>query len=231
MRIIPFLLVCYMENIKDKVFGNIKVLEDDGSKKVLCLCLLCGRRKMMDRGNIRKKSFAERGGACGCKRHTTGLKNAKKLADKKDLTGKTIGDIKVLNLTGEKKGTHSKCLRCGEKFKTTGINITRGDTSSCGCRKNEMTTANLTKDCIEGTKISSLTSGVRKDSTSGIKGVSHKSNGYWQSYINFKGKRYSLYNGPDKDKAVRLRQEAEARLHGEFLKWFKNEQISKGQQD
>lgn len=223
-----------MENIKNKVYGNIKVLEDDGGKKVLCLCLLCGREKMMDRNNIRKKKTIERGGGCGCKRHETGAENARKLASKKDLTGKTIGNVQILKLTGEKRGTNRiyecECLRCGRKFKTTGINITRGDTTSCGCKKDEMTTANLTRDCIDGTKISSLTCGIRKDNTSGVKGVSGKGNGYWQSYINFKGKRYPLYNGPDKEKAVRLRQEAEARLHGDFLEWFKNEQTSKGQE-
>ena len=32
------------ENIKDKVFRNIKVLADDGGEKVLCLCLLCGKK-------------------------------------------------------------------------------------------------------------------------------------------------------------------------------------------
>lgn len=225
-----------MENIKNKVYGNIKVLEDDGGKKVLCLCLLCGRQKMMDRSNIRKKKTIERGGGCGCKRHASGIENARKLADKKNLTGKTIGNVKILKLTGEKKGTNRvyecECLRCGRKFKTTGINITRGDTTSCGCKKDEMTTANLTKDCIDGTKISSLTSGIRRDNTSGIKGISQsKSNGYWQSYINFKGKRYPLYNGPSKEKAVRLRQEAEARLHGDFLKWFRNGQANKGQEN
>lgn len=222
------------ENIKNKIFGNIKVLEDNGGKKVLCLCLLCGKRKMMDRYNIRKKKTIERGGGCGCKRHASGVENAKNLADKKNLSGKTIGNIKVLKLTGEKKGTNRvyecECLRCGEKFETTGANITRGDTSSCGCRKNELTTASLTKDCINGTKISSLTTSLRKDNTSGIKGVSRvKGNGYWQSYINFKGKRYPLYNGPDKEKAIKLRQEAEARLHKDFLEWFKNGQTNKGQ--
>lgn len=220
------------KNIKNKVFGNIKVLEDDGGEEVLCLCLLCGNQKTMDRYNIQRKTAVLHGGGGGCKRRAFSALNAKNLADKKNLTGKTIGDIKILNLTGEKKGTNRvyecKCLRCGKKFKTTGINITRGDTSSCGCKKNEVTTANLVKDCVEGTKISSLTCGIRKDNTSGIKGVSHKSNGYWQSYINFKGKRYPLYNGPDKEKAVMLRKEAENRLHGNFLEWFKSEQNKKG---
>lgn len=58
---------------------------------------------MIDRYNIRKKATILRSGGCGCKRHATGTENARKLADKKDLTGKTIGDIKILELTGEKK--------------------------------------------------------------------------------------------------------------------------------
>lgn len=213
-------------NLCNKTFGNIKVIKDGGGDKVLCLCLLCGGRKMMDRYNIQRPDRIKAGDGCGCKRKESGLKNAQSLATKKDLAGKTFGNIKVIEWTGEKKGTQKiyrcECLRCGKIFETRGASITRGDTKSCGCLSVEQATSNITADCIYGTKVTTLTAKMRSDNTSGAVGVSQrKHDGYWVAYIGFKGKRYTLYQGPDKEEAIKRRKEAEQKIHGDFFEWLK----------
>ena len=211
------------ENLSGKTFGNIKVLSDDGNEKVYCECLLCGNKKMMYRYNIKRR----KNGGCGCKQKESGRKNAQALAQKRDITGRTFDSIKVIEWTGEKRGTQKiflcQCLRCGKLFETVGASITRGDTRSCGCLKNKISTDQITKDCIDGTKISTLKPRIKSNNTSGVTGVSQeKSRGYWIAYINFQGKRYQLYRGPDKDIAIKKRKNAEKKIHGDFIEWLKN---------
>lgn len=213
-------------NLCNKTFGNIKVIKDSGDAKVLCLCLLCGKKKMMDRYNIQRSDRIKSGHGCGCQRKESGLKNAQDLAKKTDISGKTFGNIRVIEWTGAKKGTQKiyrcECLRCGKIFETRGVNITRGDTKSCGCLQADLATKRVTADCIDGTKVTALTAKMRADNTSGIVGVSQrKRDGYWVAYINFKGRRYFLYQGPDKDVAIRRRKEAEGKIHGDFFDWLK----------
>lgn len=209
------------ENLSGKTYGNIKVLSDGGGKKVYCECLLCGSKKMMDRYNIKRRE----NGGCGCKRGESGRKNAQALAQKRDITGKSFDGVKVIEWTGEKRGTQKiflcKCLRCGKLFEAVGASITRGDTKSCGCLKNKISTEQITKDCIGGTKLSTIKPRIKSNNTSGVVGVSQRKNGYWVAYINFRGKRYQLYCGPNKDIAVKRREEAEKNLHRNFIKWLK----------
>lgn len=211
------------ENLSGKTFGNIKVLSDDGNEKVYCECLLCGNKKMMDRYNIKRR----KNGGCGCKQKESGRINAQALAEKRDITGKTFDGVKVIEWTGEKKGTQKiflcQCLRCGNFFETVGGSITRGDTRSCGCLKNKISTDQITKDCIDGTKLSSLKPRIKSNNTSGVVGVSQRGNGYWVAYINFQGKRYQLYCGHDKDIAIKKRKDAEKKIHGDFIEWLKND--------
>lgn len=53
-------------------------------------------------------------------------------------------------------------------------------------------------------------------------GVAPCKNG-WRAYICFKGKRYELYHGSDKQIAIKKRKDAEKRLHGRFLEWYAKE--------
>lgn len=212
------------ECLTGKIFGNLRVLEDTGEEKVLCECLLCGNKKKMNRYNIQKHERISAGDACGCKMRQSCKDRAKALADKNDLSGKLFPGIEILEKTGEVKGTQRvyrcKCLHCGKIFETRGASITRGDTTSCGCQKIKKAIENITKDCVDGTKISAIAGKMRTDNTSGVKGVSQKKNGYWTAYIGFKGKRYTLYQGPDKEEAIKRREAAEQEMHGEFLKWY-----------
>ncbi len=210
------------ENLSGKTFGNIKVISDDGEEKVYCQCLLCGNKKMMDRHNIKRR----KDGGCGCKRKESGRKNAYALNKKRDITGKTFDGVKVIEWTGKKSGTQKiflcQCLRCGKLFETVGASVTRGDTKSCGCLKNKISTDQITRDCIDGTKISAIKPRIKANNTSGTTGVSrNQKHGYWTAYITFQGKRYHLYCGPDKDIAIAKRKEAEKHVHGDFIKWLR----------
>lgn len=216
------------QDITGQVFGNITVLKDSGTENVLCQCALCGKQKMMNRYNISRSERIKANSGCGCQRHYSGLKNAQNLAAKKGLAGKIFPGVEVIEETGEKRGTQKiyrcRCLHCGKIFETRGVALTRGDTKSCGCKKIELATAQITADLIDGTKIGMLASKTPGNNTSGVKGVSQvKRTGYWTAYITFKGKRYSLYTGPDKEQAIRRRKEAEQRLFGDFLSWLKSE--------
>lgn len=215
-----------MQKLQGKQLQHLQVLKDTGSKKVLCLCLLCGRQKEINRYALTKSERPTQ--SCGCLRRISGKNNAKILATKKDLTGKKLEGIEVLGFTGTKKGTNKvyrcRCLYCGKIFETAGSNLTRSDTTSCGCKKIKQATDQITRDCIDGTKISTLTSKIRSDNTSGTKGVSQiKRNGYWVAYIGFRGVRYQLYYGSDKEEAIKRRKLAEQNIHGEFLEWIKCE--------
>lgn len=210
-------------DLTDKTFNYLKVIEDSGGKKVLCRCLLCGNIKEVSRESLKRGNSK----SCGCLRKTTGKANAQKLADKKDLTGKIFPGVKVLEKTDQRKGTQAvykcECLHCGKIFYTRGVNLTRGDTTSCGCIKIKLNTDQITRDCIDGTKISSIIKRQpKRNNTSGVTGVAPCKSG-WIAYIGFKGKRYVLYQGSDKDIAIKKRMEAEKRLHGSFLEWYAKE--------
>lgn len=219
------------EDLTGRIFGKIEVVEDAGGQKVLCKCRLCGGQKMMDRYNIRRASRIAAGHGCGCKRTEAGRQNAKKLAETKDLTSRTIGNVRVIEWTGRKKGTQKvykcECLRCGRIFETRGAELTRGSTTSCGCLATDIATERVTSDCIGGTKISALSTAPRSDNSSGVVGVCFTS-GRWVSYIGFCGKRYVLYQGPDKDEAICRRKEAEKSVRGDFFEWLKEELRSNG---
>ena len=45
----------------------------------------------------------------------------------------------------------------------------------------------------------------------------------WHAYIMFKGKLYNLGYYATLEEAKKAREEAENRMYGEFLEWYKNE--------
>lgn len=207
-------------NLTGRTFNYLKVLDDSGGEKVLCRCLLCNNTKNISRASLIRGTSK----SCGCLRKITGKANAKNLSDKKDLTGKLFPGVEVLGKTDQRKGTQivyeCKCLHCGKIFYTCGVNLTRGDTKSCGCQKIKLSTEHLTKDCIDGTKISSIThQKPMRSNTSGVTGVAPCKSG-WIAYIGFKGKRYVLYRGDDKQAAIQKRKEAEKKLFGDFLNGY-----------
>jgi hypothetical protein len=83
---------------------------------------------------------------------------------------------------------------------------------------------NREDNLVEGTSIA-LISNVkpRSDNTSGVPGVTWvKNRKKWSARITFKGNDYWLgsYADEDKDKAIKIRKEAEERIFGNFLEWY-----------
>lgn len=211
-------------NLTGKQYGNMKVLEDTGKSEVICLCLLCGKKKEVKRVSL--KNYKKRNGGCGCKKADQARTNAEKTAEKYDLTGKTLGNVKVIERTEQKKGNERvykcQCIRCGNTFFTSSGNLRKGKTDSCGCYKNELAAKNITADVVDGTKIGNISRrNKRIDNTSGVTGVAPCKSG-WTSYISFQGHRYVLYCGVDKNEAIRRRKEAEEEIWGPFLEWYRN---------
>ena len=202
---------------KGKKFGFLEVISDTG-KEVLCYCHQCGSTKQIPRLRFRNRKNL----SCGCGYRM----NALKLAEKKDLTGRFFEGVEVIRKTDLKKGTQyvyeCKCLRCGKIFCTRGVNLTRGDTKSCGCLKTQMNVDQITQDVINGTKISAIIPRIRSDNTSGKTGVSKTRDG-WVAYISFQGMRYQLYRGHDKEIAIQKRKKAEENIHVAFLEWYSKE--------
>lgn len=95
---------------------------------------------------------------------------------------------------------------------------------SCGCIKNRNLTTKPIADKlgqVDGTNVSRISSSkAQRNNTTGVRGVSCRKDGKYVAYIYFKGERYHLYCGADKNKAIAARKEAEQRLFGEFLTWY-----------
>jgi len=136
------------DNLTNQVFGDLTVLERDyetqkkkKSKPVwLCRCI-CGE-KISVIGHSLKNN---RKTSCGCKRNNNKL----------DSSGK--GFSKLINLSGQKFGKltvierdidtqvkrnqlkpYWRCIcECGVETSVNGSNLTRGGTSSCGCKRRE----------------------------------------------------------------------------------------------
>lgn len=146
----------------------------------------------------------------------------------KDLSGQTFGYLYVIEPTSKRKGSNRvfrcRCLNCGKIVELPSGTIAHSQQVSCGCIKNRNLTTKPTAEKlgqVEGTNVSLISSDkTPRNSTTGVCGVSCRKNGMYIAYIYFKGERYHLYYGTDKNKAIAARKEAEQRLFGEFLTWY-----------
>lgn len=146
----------------------------------------------------------------------------------KDLSGQTFGYLYVIEPTPKRKGSNRvfrcRCLNCGKIVELPSGTIAHSQQVSCGCIKNRNLTTKPTAEKlgqVYGTNVSQISSGkTPRNNTTGVRGVSRRKNGNYIAYIDFKGERYNLYYGTDKDKAIAARKEAEQRLFGEFLSWY-----------
>lgn len=153
--------------------------------------------------------------SCGSHHHKKGRYRV-------DLTGMTIGRLKVNYLTDMRdyKGSliwHCTCS-CGKDVLYSADGLLHGNIISCGCRKKEVQKClrgHLT--FVENTCIEWLRSRkTRCDNTSGFRGVCHYK-GRWRVSIGLKNKRYhcGTYKTFEEAKAVRL--EVERLLHEGFV--------------
>lgn len=124
-----------------------------------------------------------------------------------------------------------KCPKCGKEFEIYAYNF-KGQ-KSCGCLREEMynnlcaESSKLAREVRENGTIQNtsiiniLPQKIRKDSTSGIRGVSWNSRSRkWIAYISFQKTRYNLGSYETIEEAALARKEAENHLYGNFFKWF-----------
>lgn len=207
-------------DLTGQTFGRLTAVRYLGRSRWECKCA-CGNTHTVDAGNLKRGRVT----SCGCAARDSGHRNAQKMAERKNISGKTINSILVLNRTERKQGSqyyyHCKCLLCGKEFDAVGAAIVRGDTKSCGCYQKKVKSDLITSDVIDGSKVSivknALEGRLRSDNTSGVTGVSRTPTG-WCAYITFRGERTCLYAGPDFKKAVELRKRAEQERFGGYLK-------------
>lgn len=149
----------------------------------------------------------------------------------KDLSGQTFGYLYVIEPTSKRQGSNRvfrcRCLNCGKIVELPSRTIAHSQQVSCGCIKNRnLTTKPIAVKLgqVEGTNVSQISSGkTPRNNTTSVRGVSRRKNGNYIAYIYFKGERYHLYYGTDKNKAIAARKEAEQRLFGEFLSWYNSQ--------
>ncbi len=124
-----------------------------------------------------------------------------------------------------RKTCYCKC-DCGNYFETQKLNLTSGDTKSCGCLKDELTAEmfrsekwdrireqNKDKQFKYGTNLHSLQKETESEDTiTGRKGVRVARNKY-QPYITFRNKDYYLGAYETFEEAEEIRIKAEDILH------------------
>lgn len=144
-----------------------------------------------------------------------GLKKSCGCARRADVSGQRFGRLVAIRPTGEIRGTSAvwacRC-DCGNEVDVTLASLKRKKqpTRSCGCLRDDTAAATISSDCVDGTKLGILTSKVRSDNTSGIKGVCYdKRKGKWRAYINVKGKRINIGSFDTLEDAAEARRQGE----------------------
>lgn len=145
---------------------------------------------------------------------------------KKDLTGQRFGRLTVLEPTGKRDGKGSIYWRCrcdcGHEIDVTQDKLVYGAYKSCGCLKREMQSqVSQQLHMVDGTCVEWLRSRKsRSDNTSGFRGVYRQKNGRYRVHIGFKGEKYYLGTYGSFQEAVKVREDAEERIHGGFLEAY-----------
>lgn len=124
--------MAHAKDLTGKRFGNLVVLRraEDPPHKTrnafwVCRCD-CGNEVTFASNDLQRKTSRART-HCGCKRK-----------NRQDITGKTFGDLEVIELATETRGRCGgmkwkvRCRRCGKTEYLTGSQIR--DNLSCGCR-------------------------------------------------------------------------------------------------
>ena len=106
--------------------------------------------------------------------------------------------------------------------------MVQGNTHYFGCLGKETVIQNhkdfsKNRKLIDGTAVTQISKmTLRSDNKTGVRGVIWvKSRQCYRASIGFKGKQYHLGNFHDLEKAKLARQEAEERIFGGFLEWYR----------
>ena len=136
--------------------------------------------------------------SCGCQRK-------EKLKQKaKDVSGMEFGLLTAESPTDKRENGSvvwiCRC-RCGNITEVPLIRLTSGNVRSCGCLKKR-----------DGTIEKQIKGRLRKDNTSGYRGICQRKNGKWTAYITRNGRRYHLGSYEDIKDALEARMNAEKTL-------------------
>ena len=219
------------EDITGKKFGKLTALrrtESKGEKTHwICSCE-CGRIRSASTSMLK----SGRTWHCGCMRGKT-LYNTRL-----DLQGKRFGRLVATRITEKRNSKGSiiwECIcDCGKVVEIPSELLVSGNTTSCGCRKQEIKdTIRDSLTFVDGTCVEWLRSRKhRSDNTSGFRGVCKTKEGKWRVSIGFKRKRYNIgkYDNFEAAKAARLC--VEKIIHDDFvLAWDKWCSIAQGNQE
>ena len=144
-----------------------------------------------------------------------------------DLTGKRFGRLVAQFPTErrDRKGSvywHCIC-DCGREAEVTENGLVHGNNRSCGCLKRENQKRVVDQlHMVDGTCLEWLEKRKsRSDNTSGFRGIYCLKNGRYRVGIGFKRERYYLGTYDTMEDAVKVRLEAEKKIHGEFVKQYR----------
>lgn len=212
-------------NLVGQRFGRLTVVSElpsEGNKKRWqCICD-CGNSKVAITSVLRRGDCK----SCGCL-HQEYLSKRHSKTDT-DLTGKRFGKLTALHrvkVEGKKNIMWLCQCDCGKRVEVAASELKRGHVRSCGCLISE----HVNSWFEAGTNVSALLAGtISSRNKSGVQGVHYDpSRNKWVAEIMFQGKRYRLGRRTDKQEAIRLRKEAEEKLHGDFLEWYNSCPIEK----
>lgn len=191
-------------------------------------CPFCKSKKWIRDDSISKYM------SCGCYNKEHNYKKPKDISGKKQKNGRLTA-IEPTNKRDKHNGSVIwKCrCECGNEVLVAEHLFTKEDTKSCGCLMPEVRAKNgkmvgafiKGKYCINGTNIKNLTSKVRENSTSGIKGVTlDKKRNKWTAQIRLKGKNYYLGRYDTIEEAADARREGEEQIFKPFLENLKKKE-------
>lgn len=147
------------------------------------------------------------------------------MGNPKDISGQRFGRLTAIKCIDKKDGDYiwELICDCGNAAQSSVTPLFNGSVKSCGCYRTDVIKASIEKlHYIDGTLIESIKSKkLRSDNTSGTRGVTLiKPTGKWRACITFKGQHYHLGVYPNLIDAIKARKDAEARIFGDFIKWF-----------
>lgn len=221
-------------DITGKVFGRLTAIEPTEQRKCGAVVWKCN----CECGNVevyvsRSQLTCGKSKSCGCLRSEKVAEKNKEIK-KKDITGQKFGRLTAVRPTNIRNNGYiiweCKC-ECGKKEVYVNLhNLTRGDTLSCGCLNSEIAKGNATQNLSEFKKNNFIASTrldiinnkkLMKNNTTGHTGVClRKENNKYTARIQFQGKKHCLGSYYTKEEAVKIREEAESKLYGDFLKWY-----------
>ena len=192
----------------------------------LCECQ-CGNKKWIRADSLSKKNPTL---SCGCLAEDTQFKA-------NDISGKRFGRLIAITATDERCRNNGsviwKCkCDCGNISYVAQGDLQKGVVSSCGCYRKDLGKEkgrkvgeyHIKNHIIDDTNIQIISSTKPySTNTSGHKGVLWDSaRKKWKAEIRFKKKFYYLGRYDNKEDAIKVREEAEEKLHKEFIRNLKN---------